>query len=985
MINRGFLIKFGFSLMFFLFFNFSFVFADIPSGYEEFYVPGKEEDLWQIFQEIDNSPDLDENQGMHSAVSVTTTLDDTKLFYDHWEDGYDFDYQDPDNSADEVYLLNQGDFKSFESSNIPISPRGGDLYYDGGDKIYTSGGPVSMVRASWPESVSSVFAFAWEIYPTRALLNGYTIPFGVDLAQNPYNYSDFDRVILLVQAVKNNTSVQIDDPSDPGIEINQTLNQGESVKLFDISKSTKVTSSQAVQVQVLAGRGHGGLNSEIRGFSIVPDGLWDKTYFSALGGFNDANTNIYIFNPNSQSITINYKDKEKSGTFELPAQEITSYFDITGGYVPLDSAVKLESGDYFWGVGSVDTNHLDYDWGFSLIPTNIIQSEYFLGWAPGTSDSSPSENGSPVYVTPVEDETAVYVDFSPTDGNYDEFKVLNTMESFKVFDPDNDNTGMHVWASKDIVLLWGQDPDSSLPGNPYLDMGYPVLPLPRDWMDLVLTIDKLSDPGTILPQENMEFDFILNVETYDHPVFEVDVWDTLPEEFDYVEESTRIFLPNGKVLKGQDYEPRINDRELFWDLSLDLNPDEIIKIKFKAKANSNIREGYIQNNTKASGVRLGGAQIFSPVASTFTFVTDFYVNKSTLNSAVRPGQEAQFKIVIENHGNYPLTGLSVIDELPPGFSYQDVEIIVEGAVRTSHNDPSQGQTDSIQFGSWDLDPGGVITIIYTTLVDEDAQGGRFDTTLEVITNETGTVTDAGNSGGDSNTPPGSDNEDDEDITVLNSKYENEIIEENQQEKEDIFQWAYEIDLEQDQTEESANQESQNPKQNDSDSRNNDQDKDDDEDGQEQDNQQGQNNIQTGYEQENYYSNQQDQEQAPYLNPYYIDNIEGSEPEQAAGDKYASSRTNEGLPVNSSPIQSEQKQKPKDQSRNSDSKDFIKFVLAFLGGGGGLFIIFGFNTNPMGVMLGEHKMTLREKINLTKKLKGSYYKPRDVNINRWRGE
>ncbi len=75
--------------------------ADTPTGYQEYFIPGGEEQLWDIFVDMDNfdedQPDdqLDEDAGMHAVISVVAGADSTTVYYDHWENGYGFDPGDP--------------------------------------------------------------------------------------------------------------------------------------------------------------------------------------------------------------------------------------------------------------------------------------------------------------------------------------------------------------------------------------------------------------------------------------------------------------------------------------------------------------------------------------------------------------------------------------------------------------------------------------------------------------------------------------------------------------------------------------------------------------------------------------------------------------------------------------------------------------------------------------------------------------------------
>ncbi len=160
-------------------------------------------------------------------------------------------------------------------------------------------------------------------------------------------------------------------------------------------------------------------------------------------------------------MSINYEDSLGNGTVNIPPNSTRSYQDLVGRYVPAGSAVHLESTDgttKFWAIGSVGTEDPDYNYGFSMMPSSELTNNYYISWAPGTTDFS--ANGSPVFVTPTADNTTIFVDFSPTDGIVDAVYTLNRNQIQKIFDPDNNNTGMHIWATSPIALVWGEDPDS---------------------------------------------------------------------------------------------------------------------------------------------------------------------------------------------------------------------------------------------------------------------------------------------------------------------------------------------------------------------------------------------------------------------------------------------------------------------------------------------------------------------------------------------
>jgi LPXTG-site transpeptidase (sortase) family protein len=461
----------------------------------EYYIPGSTDELFQILQDIDNDPELGNAFGlgsctaspcnrMHNVITVIVDQDNAQVFYDHWENGYTAGA-----SGDETYIVKKGNVLTFESFNILVprsarntcnstNPSGASTScYDGRDRLYAIGG-VFVVEAFWPEVTATVFANAWEIYPVYALENSYTVPVGENLALPPTSYLDFDQAFVIVQALQNGTNVQVDDPAVAGVEVNTTLNRGETARLFHTNAGTTVTATAPVQVQFIVGQIDPGLSSESRSYSAVPSNLWESSYYSPVSGFSGGyDTDVFIYNPTGSNLVVNYEDRVGAGSFTVPANSTRSYQALTGRFVPPNSALFLEAVDpsiSFWAIGAVDTENAAYNYGFSLIPPALLAEDYYLGWAPGTTDLS--ANGSPVFVTPTADNTTVYVDYHPLDGVVDVTFTLNRIQMQKIFDPDRNNTGMHIWSTNPIALVWGEDPNTAAIGNPYIDAGYTILP-----------------------------------------------------------------------------------------------------------------------------------------------------------------------------------------------------------------------------------------------------------------------------------------------------------------------------------------------------------------------------------------------------------------------------------------------------------------------------------------------------------------------------
>ena len=109
--------------------------AAIYGGYSEYYIPGHEDQMYGIFNSLGiyqrdyQSAALDPGPGMHSVISITASEDNTTVYYDHWEDGYEFDQDHPDDTYDVKYVLQKGEVLSLIGENIPCAPRGTATFF----------------------------------------------------------------------------------------------------------------------------------------------------------------------------------------------------------------------------------------------------------------------------------------------------------------------------------------------------------------------------------------------------------------------------------------------------------------------------------------------------------------------------------------------------------------------------------------------------------------------------------------------------------------------------------------------------------------------------------------------------------------------------------------------------------------------------------------------------------------------------------------
>jgi uncharacterized repeat protein (TIGR01451 family) len=678
--------------------------ASVPAGYAEYFIFGTEDQLFTIFQDIDNDPNLsndpnsdgdgqnDSNQ-MHSVISIAIASNNVTVYYDHWENGLL-----SGTNGDEVYTGNTGDVLTFTSGDINIPRAAGNTCtstrpggsstacYDGGDRIYVAGGAVTVARASWPEVTDTVFALAWEVYPVKPYFTRYTIPVGEDLYST---YRDFEQVFVVVQAAYDDTAIQIDNPGTPGIEVNTVLSRGASTQLYHFNTGTTIVATKPVQAHIIAGQYHAALYSESRSFTAVPSSMWDTAYYNPVPSLDGSHrTEIYIYNPTASALAIRYLDKSGTNTFNVPANSTRSFTSLSGHSLATNSALYLEAVDgitKFWALGSGGTTNstgntnADYDYGYSLIPISLLRDDYYISWAPGDNNTPPQNNGSPVFVTPVQDGTVVYVDYSPSDGIPNVIYTLNRTDAQKIFDPDNDNTGMHIWATGPLAVVWGEtgSPEAGI-NNPYMDIGYTSLPLPEEWIDIVLNVSKSANPSTISGAAGQTSTFTLVTGTGDFTVDDVTVVDTLPANWAYVSGSTTITLPDGSLITGATADPQVNGQNLTWnDFSvadppdpdpLDMGANQSLTISFQGITTGIPPIGNSTNRVVSTGTR--GTQTFSARDSADIYITNLEINKtSSAGGNVNPGGAIDYTITVLNSGGTTQNNIVVTDPLPIGTTY----------------------------------------------------------------------------------------------------------------------------------------------------------------------------------------------------------------------------------------------------------------------------------------------------------------------------
>jgi hypothetical protein len=365
---------------------------------------------------------------------------------------------------------------------------------------------------------------------------------------------------------------------------------------------------------------------------------------------------------------------------------------MVGRYVPAGSGVHLAAANgttKFWAIGEYDTGNTARNWGFSLIPAKTLTTEYIVSWAPGTSDAAPTANGSPIYISPIQNNTTVFVDYSPAVGVAEATFTLNRLQVQKVRDPDNVNTGMRVWATAPFTIVWGEDAEYAGTGNPYIDAGYTILPLNQEWVDVVLSLDKTSNPTSITAAVGQVVTFALAVDST-YPMTAVDMIDDLPTDWAYVNNSTTITLPDGTTISGASANPMISGQQLTWANvgnsvgKPGMNAGERLTITFQAETTA-VPANYSINTGTVTGTSAG--QTFTATDSTTVVATspDLTVIKTNnLSGNALVGSPFTWTLEVANGSSSGLAtftaGQIVLrDNLPAGPTYGAVTV-TNGAV-----------------------------------------------------------------------------------------------------------------------------------------------------------------------------------------------------------------------------------------------------------------------------------------------------------------
>jgi len=660
---------------------------------QTYFIPFDEDEVNVALNTID---DFGGNIGntLRSTISIVGGITNTIVYWDHWEDGYEGNLIIPTQSTTRVWgdnnpangippgftfdRVDEGDIISL-INDIPIPRNPTNILYDARDKMSVSRW-VAVSRYLYAPDPGEVLADCAQIYDRSKYGFNFRAPVGINTGTNQmFEYSS-----IMVAAGYNSTVVRIDTDADGIVDETVFLNEGESHIARFTTEGATVTASKPIQSHMITG--DIGSNYEMRFFELFPDSQWDSSYYSSVFTAGNIPSEIYVFNPNTNSIDVQFETRYGITNVLVLAQASSSYV------VPTNTGVNLytTNGQYFVPISATDarqgnSGNQAHDWGHALVPLRALTTVSIVPWAPGSGGNPVTVNGNPVWVT-AESNTTLFVDWDGDSSTgplidaygrrYNFSTNITRLQSIRFFDTsDNDQTGMRLYTTNGIrfATTWGQDPDTAPPGNPYLDMGAAVFPFPtvpavKEW---ALSVD-VNTNGVVNPGDSIEFTiYVVNVGYSD--AGNVIVYDTGALNTTYDLGSTYV---NGSNRLDDVVPPAVTEFPLD-ELGLNVGTIPIghtstvkyvvtINDPFPTNTDGIVNGVYVDNQT----------QVFVPIP-----IPGFEMTKtSTPTNPVQPNNTISYQIDVINTGNVYQGGIQLNDQLPATVAYvpNSTRVVING-------------------------------------------------------------------------------------------------------------------------------------------------------------------------------------------------------------------------------------------------------------------------------------------------------------------
>lgn len=461
-------------------------------------------------------------------VGFSASQDNTVIYYDHWEDGYEEDITDPKQSTTQVFgdgnpdngypPGNAGDLIAagtvFSLRNyVTTTTLQSVLDFDARDKI-ASFKPISVTKTSFPAVTNTLLAGCVEVFEHGLWGNEYRVPVGSNMptttatASLTTDANIFEYSAISIMAGTAGTTVQIDADNNGIFEQTLTLGEGQCSYVAGVSVGGRVLSDKPIQVVLFTGRP--GSTYQSRDTSLLPIYRWSSSYYAPVSTISANATVVFLYNPGATAITVSYDYRSSSSayttaTVSVPAggnaRVTLTESDGTSNFGAYKFYTTGTTPPTFYAFCAVDaanvalTSNQAYDGGFTLVGQPSLTTQVLVSLGIGRdpfSTANFSENGNLVWITTAGNGNTletVYVDYNgdnaglsvDMNGNYyDVAYSLRELEQKKLVDPDGDQSGMLVYTlnpNVKIAAAWAQDPSVAAPGQPGLDVSTLIPPL----------------------------------------------------------------------------------------------------------------------------------------------------------------------------------------------------------------------------------------------------------------------------------------------------------------------------------------------------------------------------------------------------------------------------------------------------------------------------------------------------------------------------
>jgi uncharacterized repeat protein (TIGR01451 family) len=281
------------------------------------------------------------------------------------------------------------------------------------------------------------------------------------------------------------------------------------------------------------------------------------------------------------------------------------------------------------------------------------------------------------------DETTIQVDLDG-DGLFDDVDTdgdgdadpgpyqIDVLDVLRIYDYiDGDNTGTRVVADGPVALSYGQDGEVSDVADPFLDLGYTVLPLTQDFLEPVLTVTGRPAANSV-PATGGTVDVTLTLTAGNYNgITDADLWLEVSSQVAYQNGSALVTLPGSAPAAIEPTNTTAGGtRTLLWDLDAALDAGEEIIVEFSVIWSGAEPDGIYTFEVYSSASYAG--QILQPKDHFHVVKTFLMLTKRVDRNVATAGDIVTYIITAENTSTNPgdtAEAVLIRDPLHEGLSF----------------------------------------------------------------------------------------------------------------------------------------------------------------------------------------------------------------------------------------------------------------------------------------------------------------------------